>query len=346
MALPFFESGIASGAITGSPNNEYREMLQAYVNEQWDNTTALQNLEEQDAIGSSEYSQVEAMIANLIDLTSTGQKTGRDFIRVFFRDFTHEVIQGRYYKYNSNYWITDDVSLYEGVSPLITLRRCNNSLRMIDPENGNIYSAPCVVDYDMTSPMAKISKYVITPNNHANIIVQANADTMRLFKLNTRFILGGRPFKLYSYQNTLLDDLDNQVPTIMYLDLYLDEIHAGDDLENRIADNGTSNISGNQDSVAEQDGIYLVPVFDTIKQYESKQFSIVYKHDGKSYDIDNSKANIAVIDTNVLKLTKVGDDWELYCKKIARDFQTLRVEIPEFNVTQEFNIRCVSMIGG
>lgn len=345
MALSFFESGIVSGAITGNPNMEYREMLQSYVNDQWDNTTALQNLEEQNEIGSNEYSVVEAMIANLTDLTSTGLKTSQDFMRVFFRDFGHKIIRGRYYKFNSNYWIIDDVSIYEGVAPLIVLRKCNNSLRMVDPKNGNVFSAPCVVDYDMTSPMAQISRYVITPNNHATIIVQANADTMRLFKLNTRFILGGRPFKLLSYQNTLLDNLDNQVPTIMYLDLYLDELHSGDDLENRVADNGSVQID-EQPVVEEKDGVYIVPSFDSIKQYESKQFSIVVKKDGKSYDIDNQNANVTIDDANALKLTMVGDGYELYCKKMVKGSRNIHVSVPKHDISADFSIECVSMIGG
>lgn len=345
LALLFFENGVASGVITGNPNDEYRDMLQAYVNEQWDNTTALKDLQEQIEIGSNEYQNVEAMIANLIDLTSTGSKSGQDFIRVFFRDFEHEIIRGRYYKTFDNYWIVDDVSLYEGVAPLMTLRKCNNSLKMIDPASGEIFSVPCVVDYDMLAPAAQISKYVITPNNHANIIVQANVDTMRLFKLNTRFILGGRPFKLLSYQNALLDDLNNQVPTIMYLGLFLDEIHSGDDLEKRIAENGAISIA-EQKPIGQDDGIYLIPEFDKIRQYETKQFSLVYKKDGASYDIPNDRANAVIDDSTALKLTKVGNDWELYCKRLKNSPVILSIEIPEFNVTQDFDIRCVNMLGG
>ena len=35
-------------------------------------------------------------------------------------------------------------------------------------------------------------------------MVQGNEDVYRLFKLNTRYILGGRPFKLLSYQNAIM----------------------------------------------------------------------------------------------------------------------------------------------
>lgn len=130
----------------------------------------------------------------------------------------------------------------------IGVRRCNNALRMIDPENGALFSIPCVIDYDMSSPSQQVSRYVITPNNHATIMVQGNPDTIRLFKLNTRFILGGRPFKLLAYQNALIDKELATYPTLLYLDLYLDEIHAQDDIVNQIAYNGDYNYAVSIDS--------------------------------------------------------------------------------------------------
>lgn len=112
-------------------------------------------------------------------------------------------------------------------------------MRIVDPENGSIFTIPCVIDYDMTSPSQQVSSYIITPNNHATVIVQGNSDTLRLFKLNTRYIFGGRPFKLLAYQNALIDDSIAPTPTLLYLDLYLDELHAEDDIANQLADNGS-----------------------------------------------------------------------------------------------------------
>ena len=112
-------------------------------------------------------------------------------------------------------------------------------MRIVDPENGSIFSIPCVIDYDMTSPSQQVSSYIITPNNHAVVMVQGNADTLRLFKLNTRYIFGGRPFKLLAYQNALIDESIAPTPTLLYLDLYLDELHANDDIANQLADNGS-----------------------------------------------------------------------------------------------------------
>lgn len=157
---------------------------------------------------------------------------------MYFRDIHHECTRGQYYKFDGSYWIVNDYSSFNGIAKEVGVRRCNNYLRIRDPLNGGVFEIPCVVDYDMTSPSAQVSRYVITPNNHAVIKVQGNKDTLRLFKLNTRYMLGGRPFKLYAYQNALNYDAAYETPTYIELDLYLDELHDGDDVAAGIAYNG------------------------------------------------------------------------------------------------------------
>lgn len=237
MNLPFFENGIDNGYIK-SPDAQYRELQQAFQDEQWDNTTARHLLEEQDKFGPLTFHKVEAWLGPVVGMTSTGLKNGDDFLKVIFRDINHECTRGRYYRFNDQYWIGDFTDEFDSVQKSMSIRRCNNFLQRIDPENGAIFSIPCVVDYDMTSPSIQVSRYVITPNNCAHVMVQGNEDVLRLFTLNTRVILSGRPFKLYSYQNALQASLSNEIPNMIYMDFYLDEIHDGDDLVNQIADNG------------------------------------------------------------------------------------------------------------
>ena len=151
------------------------------------------------------------------------------------------VPRGLYYQFYNSWWICNEFGHFSGIAQDCGLRRCNNALKIIDPENGSVFGVPCVVDYDMSSPSNQVSRYIITPNNHATVMVQGNADTLRLFKTNTRYILGGRVFKLYAYQNALNLNLDIDYDTLLYLDLYLDELHDGDDLVNGVAYNGDYN---------------------------------------------------------------------------------------------------------
>ena len=237
MSLPYFENALSGGYIQ-TPNDYFRDLQQAAIDNLFDCTSARYTVQEQDAIGASTYHDIDVWLDYIVGTTSSGVKQGADFTQLMFRDIEHPVFQGLYYIFDDNYHISYFYNRYDGLEKALAVRRCNNAMRIVDPENGSIFSIPCVIDYDMTSPSQQVSSYVITPNNHATVMVQGNADTLRLFKLNTRYMFNGRPFKLLAYQNALLQDLLNQTPTLLYLDLYLDELHDKDDIGNELAYNG------------------------------------------------------------------------------------------------------------
>lgn len=241
MAFDFFKNAINIEA-NQLPNQMYRDLEQAFITQQWDNTSTRFCIKEQKMQNGQfdwlNFKSIDVWINYAVGDTTTGLKNGDDFRKLSFECIDHDTIRGRYYLFDDNYWITTFTNQYDALGQEIIVRRCNNALRIVDPENGAIFSAPCVVDYDMSSPSVQVSSNILTPNNHAVVIVQANANTLRLFKTNTRYILGGRPFKLYGYQNTMLKDLNTPMPTLLYLDLYLDEIHANDDIQNQLAYNG------------------------------------------------------------------------------------------------------------
>lgn len=237
MSLPYFENALSGGYLQ-TPNDYFRDLQQAAIDNLFDCTSARYTVQEQDAIGASTYHDVDVWLDYIVGTTSSDVKQGADFTQLMFRDIEHPVFQGLYYIFDNNYHISYFYNRYDGLEKALAVRRCNNAMRIVDPENGSIFSIPCVIDYDMTSPSQQVSSYIITPNNHAVVMVQGNKDTLRLFKLNTRYIFNGRPFKLLAYQNALLQDLSNQNPTLLYLDLYLDEIHDKDDIENGLAYNG------------------------------------------------------------------------------------------------------------
>ena len=237
MSLPYFENALDSGYLQ-SPNDYFRDLQQAAVDGLFDCTSAKYTVKEQDDIGSPTYHDIDVWLDYIVGTTSSGVKNGVDFTQIMFKDIDHHIVQGLYYIFEDNFHISYFYNRYDGLEKSIAVRRCNNAMRIVDPENGAVFTIPCVIDYDMTSPSQQVTSYIITPNNHASVMVQGNEDTLRLFKLNTRYIFNGRPFKLLAYQNALNYSLLDTKPTLLYLDLYLDEIHDRDDLENSIAYNG------------------------------------------------------------------------------------------------------------
>lgn len=226
-----------------TPNDYYHELAQAFICDSWDNTAAKApenggTIYEQDVIGTESYHPIEAWVKNTVGDVTRGMTDNHDFLKLYFKDIGHTVQRGLMYKFNNSYWLVNDNNHFSGIAQEAGIRRCNNWLKIVDPDNGSVFSIPCIVEYDMQSPSISVNRYVLTPNNHATVMVQGNPDTLRLFKLNTRYILSGRPFKLFAYQNALNLDLDTNYDTLLYLDLYLDEVHDKDDIEIQLADNG------------------------------------------------------------------------------------------------------------
>lgn len=250
MSLHFFSNMVNNSTINSMPPKLYEDLQQEFINLEWDNTAVIENVQEQKSIGSDEYNEIEVWVDATIADTTTGLKDTYDFLKFIFKDINHSVKRGLMYKFDNNYWIVHSYTPYDGLVQSCGVRRCNNFLRIIDPLNGALVKIPCIIDYDMSSPSAQTSRYIITPNNHAVVMVQGNDLSHRLLRTNTRFILGGRPFKLLAYQNAIEDDAVSPENTLMYLDLYLDEIHNKDDIINGIADNGDYNY---QISISSQD---------------------------------------------------------------------------------------------
>lgn len=339
MAFNYFKNAMNSG-VQPLPDEMYRDQQQQFVNLMWDNTSSLITIKEQSEIGSAEYNDIEVWIDSTVGDTTTGLKDTRDFNKIIFQDITHTASRGLMYFFDNNYWIVHAYTSYNSVVQNCGIRRCNNALRMIDPKDGSIFSIPCCVDYDMSAPSLQVSRYINTSNNHAVVIVQGNSDTVRLFKTNTRFLLSGRPFKLLGYQNAVEYDLSNTTDTLLYLDLFLDEIHAGDNFELGIADNST--IVKPQEPTTEGE-IVFTPYFQKIRQYESISFSvgIVGNDSGPTYSniITNSDAvRIVKLSESNYTITGVAQSEEPVVLEVE-------VEINGRTTSGQVVIDAVSMMG-
>ena len=346
--MPFnqFALSIATG-MTQQPNDHYRELQQAVQDAQWDNTSTKTpenegTVLEQDGIGLPTYHEVEAWVKPATEATVTAQRNSGDFIQLIFRSIDHETVRGLYYQYNGDYWIIHDKNIYDGLPQTVSIRRCTNALNIIDPINGALVTIPCCVDYDMSAPAEQVSRYVNTPNNHAVVILQGNEDTLRLCKTNTRFMLDGRPFKLWGYQKSV-HTAQKKIATLIYLDMYLDEIHAEDDRVNQIADNGTfdykvklnmKTFAGTQGAKAQLDPVVLLNGTEVSRDIE-------WAYDPSMVAIDENYSMTLISatgETKVWCVLKGNPDVYATCKVTIGEAQekwTVAMN-PEFTVIRQY----------
>ena len=236
MALKFYQNYLNNMA--KDPDSEYRGLMQASVDSQWDNTTqVLDCVQEQDGIGSNKHHCVDVHIDYAIEM-GTGFKQDDDFKIFSFRDLAHKAPKGLMYQYDDDYWLVVNTGELGSTSNDVTIRRCNNMMRWVDKINGKVYEYPCIVEYVLESPQQLKDKEVITANSHITVMCQGDNIT-RYIPKNTRFIFNKQPFKLVAYQNMLNEGVKaNLASNLLYLDMYLDMEEPDDDIENNIANKG------------------------------------------------------------------------------------------------------------
>ena len=74
--------------LPSSPNDYYREHMQQLINSQWDNTTMLQTIEEEQPFASFQFKEIEVRMVHALD-KSTRAKQGDDFRELIFKDINY-----------------------------------------------------------------------------------------------------------------------------------------------------------------------------------------------------------------------------------------------------------------
>ncbi len=239
MALNFYNAKLEASPKT--PHDYYVDHMQALIDDRWDNTTTLFDIKRENPFGSLEFDDIDAHVIHAID-KSTGMKQGDDFRELIFRDLSVTVELGTCWYFDDNYWLAINLDEYNRTSKNIFVRRCNNTLRWYDPEDGHLIEIPCILDYDATSPSPQVDNDIVTPNNHIVITCQGNATTAQIQE-NQRFLFGQRAFKVTGYNNYMWLDEKRKNPSILYIDAYLDEISPYDDMNSGVAYNKQVNYS-------------------------------------------------------------------------------------------------------
>lgn len=231
MDLPMYEN-LHQNRVT--PHQHYINQLQALINNRWNNSTQTsETIYQQYEIGSEDYNVVDISIDIAIDI-GTGFKKGDDFKVFSYRDLSIKVPLGIMYRTNNDYWICTNTNRFGSPTNSVEVRRCNNVMKWIDPQNGSLYQQRCAIDYELSSPQPSKDKDVVVASGHIFVIVQGN-DITRSIRKNQRFIFNGQPYKISAYQTMLNNNMEDNNNTLFYIDMYLDTIQKSDDLVNNIA---------------------------------------------------------------------------------------------------------------
>jgi hypothetical protein len=186
MPLKYYTAG--SPIFQKNARDAQRGQFQALLDDLFYDAPSVYTIQEEISFFSGSWVNVDVRINQALD-RQTGNKLGDDFKLILFKDLDHDAGLGHKYSFDSNTWLTVNLENYKGLARTSTIRRCNAILRWVD-ENGNSYSEPCSIDYELNRSRDEIgAKSVVTPQGYVDVYAQLNAHT-KLIKGNQRFIFG------------------------------------------------------------------------------------------------------------------------------------------------------------
>lgn len=223
-----------------TPNQNWRDEQQAFIEEMFENTTVLQTdvYEEGYPFDFEFINNPECWAGTVVDVTTGMVKDSDDYRTLYFKDITHIAERGKYFKWANNYWL-----VYETTNALETIsrcniRRCNNWLKWLN-DKGEVIAYPCVIDGDLTSANAQVAKTITQANSHISVIVQGNKDTLSIVK-NMRFMINKSVYKFYAINNYMQMDYVDDTTPLLFMDFYLDMAIDEDNEAENLADDRRS----------------------------------------------------------------------------------------------------------
>ena len=232
--LAFFSNYLDNVAQT--PNEQWRSEQQAFIDGAYENTTVMKNdvYEEGYPFDFKFINNPQCWVGTVLDVTTGIVKDSDDYRSLYFKDISHSTHRGEYFKWGDNYWL-----VYETTNELETIsrcniRRCNNWIKWLNAK-GEVIQYPCVIEGELTSANAQVSKTITQANSHINVIVQGNPDTLSLTK-NTRIMFNHSVYKFIAINNYMQQDYVDDNTPLLFMDFYLDMEIDEDNVEENLAD--------------------------------------------------------------------------------------------------------------
>lgn len=224
-----------------SPKTVYREGFQALLDEQFYNASDWYTIGEETVRGSSDYYDIDVRINNVVN-TETGVLQGDDYKTLLFKEMDHAVELGTMYYFENNYWLVINVQIIASLAATATIKRCNNSLRWVDPDGG-YHNVPCSIDYLIKENRnyATAGSALVLPSGFMEVVVQYNS-AVNTIRPNNRFLFGNSDnwtaYRVYGGGVGNFNNLDTtNTPGFIRLSMGTDFVNTdSDDLVNGIAD--------------------------------------------------------------------------------------------------------------
>ncbi len=323
-----------------TPNEEYREDVQAFTNFAWDNNVLQDKIILEDNPRTFSYednNEIEVYIDSISEVSTNTVKIEGNYISVLFRDCSFEYNRGSmfYRPSNKSYYL-----VYQSTNSMKTNSKCkaiqcNNIIKWIDVETKQIIAYPCSMGQELTSTTSQDLKFISTANGRTIVMVFGNEFTKKL-ELNQRIIFNGIPYRINAIKNYEENNFIDREVEMLYLYLEKSSIENTDDYIYNIA------------NFKEYE--YLVTISQNeIKNINGAKGSISAQLTCNNEIVENVKFKWISSNTDVIQIDKngnyeivgnIGDTAKIKCLYIDNIYSEIEVEVVE-NIEDLIELRII-----
>lgn len=232
MALKYYQA--YQNSIAQDPVDDWRELMQESINDTWKDSSTLEIVKGQTAVGGSTYAD-ESVYLNSVINPSTGENFGDEYRKIFYRTYADAETNkwlGKMYQFENRDWLTTNTNTAIGAVTSAVLRKCNNTLKWYAGD-GTLKEWKCVFSRNLNRTQYEYGREGVPQSEGmTNVLVQNNDETKTIF-VNQRFILDGHAFQVQQIDNHYSE-------TLMTIYIFETQVQSGDDLVNNIAYNENS----------------------------------------------------------------------------------------------------------
>ena len=181
------------------PNEEWKNDLQAFIDDQFNNTVNVYSISEELTFGTLDWSSTDVIITRVIN-SNTGENIGKDWKKIIFKDIDHSRGLGYRYYFDNSTWITVNYDPHNETASSI-IRRCNHTFKWYDDSNV-LVEEPGIVDYyDFTKDdNVWVDKNMRIGDNIRFVVLQNNDNSYNI-RRDERFIIDRLAYRVINFDS-------------------------------------------------------------------------------------------------------------------------------------------------
>lgn len=323
-----------------TPNEQYREDVQAFVNDSWDNNILIDTIILEDSPRTFSYennNMVQAYIDSVSEVSTNTAKIEGNYVSVLFHDCTFQYNRGSmfYRPSNKSYYIVYQSTNYMRTMSKCKAIQCNNIIKWIDVDTKQILAYPCSMGQELTSTTSQDLKFISTANGRTTVIVFGNEFTRKL-ELNQRIIFNGVPYRINAIKNYEENNFVDREVELLFLYLEKSSIEPTDSYVYNIA-----NFNEYE---------YLVTLSqEEIKDINGYKGNLTAELTCNNVSVENVKFKWSSDNIDVIQIDKngnyeivgeVGDTAKIKCLYIDDIYAEINVEVVE-QVEDTYELRLI-----